>query len=140
MTDTLRVLQLFRQYANLEFNHRKIVDDLRISEYTGRIVDAREVLGCTCGKDKNTCTAREHIVNTRKGYYKFITPVKPFVPPMETLIDPEVQLEKLRDQYREARKNGDQWKMEQILKFVERIKKAEPSFESLVQDTLLRKT
>jgi len=138
MTDTLRVLQLFRQYANLEFNHRKIVDDLRISEYTGRITDAREVLGCTCGKDKSTCTAREHIVNTRKGYYKFITPVKPFVPPVETLIDPEVQLEKLRNQYREARKNGDQWKMEQILKFVERIKKAEPSFTSLVQDTLLK--
>lgn len=138
MTDTLRVLQLFRQYANLEFNHRKIVDDLRISEYTGRITDAREVLGCTCGKDKDACTAREHIVNTRKGYYKFITPVKPFVPPMETLIDPEVQLEKLRNQYREARKNGDQWKMEQILKFVERIKKAEPSFASLVQDALLK--
>lgn len=139
MTDVERVLQLFRQYANLEFNHRKIVDDLRISEYTGRITDAREVLGCTCGKDKNTCAAREHIVNTRKGYYKFITPVKPFIPPMETLIDPEVQLEKLRNQYREARKNGDQWKMEQILKMVERIKKAEPSFEKLVQDTLLNK-
>lgn len=138
MTDVERVLQLFRQYANLEFNHRKIVDDLRISEYTGRITDAREVLGCTCGKDKDTCTAREHIVNTRKGYYKFVTPVKPFIPPAETLIDPEVQLEKLRGQYREARKNGDELKMKMILRLVENIKKAEPSFEKLVQDTLLK--
>lgn len=136
MTDCERVLQLFRNFANIEINHRRIVDDLRISEYTGRIVDAREVLGCTCGKDKDTCTAREHIVNTRKGYYKFITPVKPFIPPIETLIDPEVQLEKLRNQYREARKNGDELKMKMILRLVENIKNAPPSSIQQVQQAL----
>ena len=138
MTDCERVLQLFRNFANIEINHRRIVDDLRISEYTGRIVDAREVLGCTCGKDKDTCAAREHIVNTRKGYYKFITPVKPFTPPEAPKLSVEDQLEKLRDQYREARKNGDELKMKMILRLVENIKKAKPSFEKLVQDALLK--
>ena len=136
MTDVERVLQLFRQYANLEFNHRKIVDDLRISEYTGRITDAREVLGCTCGKDKDTCTAREHIVNTRKGYYKFITPVKPFTPPEAPKLSVEDQLEKLRDQYRDARKNGDELKMKMILRLVENIKNAPPSSIQQVQQAL----
>lgn len=136
MTDVERVLQLFRNFANIEINHRKIVDDLRISEYTGRIVDTREVLGCTCGKDKDACTAREHIVNTRKGYYKFITPVEPFTPPETPKLSVEDELEKLRDQYREAKKNGDELKMKMILRLVDNIKNAPPSFVQQVQQAL----
>jgi len=136
MTDAERVLQLFRNFSNIEINHRKIVDDLRISEYTGRIVDAREVLGCTCGKDKDTCTAREHIVNTRKGYYKFVTPTKPFTPPEAPKLSVEDQLEKLRDQYREAKKRGDEVKMRMIEISANQIKNAKPTFIQQVQQAL----
>lgn len=136
MTDTQRVLQLFKDHANQEINHRMIVDGLRISEYTGRITDARVELNCTCGKDKTTCTAREHIINTRKGYYKFVTPVAPPVLPVEKKLDPEEQLEKMREQYREAKKNNDQRRMNMILRLVDNIKNADPSFEQLVQQTL----
>lgn len=137
MTDVNRVIQLFKDNPNREINHRRIVDDLRISEYTGRITDAREILGCTCGKDKTTCQSTEHIVNTRKGYYKFITPVKPFVPPVETTIDPQRQLERLREQYREAKKNNDTQSMKMIELMAKNIKTAKPAFLTKVQSALL---
>lgn len=76
MTDKQRLLGFFRSNSNREVNaYTEIVgpEGLRILEYSGRISELREDLGCTCGKEPLYCQAQEHILNTRKGYYKFIT-------------------------------------------------------------------
>jgi len=76
MTDKQRLLGFFRSNPNREVDaYTEIVgvDGLRILEYTGRISDVRKDLGCTCGEEPLYCQATEHIINTRKGYYKFVT-------------------------------------------------------------------
>lgn len=72
MTDVERVENYLRGTQGAEFNHRRIVDDMRITEYSGRISDVRRKWGCTCGQDKTTCMAIEHVQNTRKGYYRYL--------------------------------------------------------------------
>lgn len=115
MTDTQKVLKLFRENPNKELNHRIIVVDMGISEYTGRIRNARVELGCTCGEDKATCTAPEHIVNTRKGFYKFVTSMDVVKPRQEqimvTLKELKQRRESLVEEYLEAKKRGDQMHM-----------------------------
>lgn len=75
MTDRERLLAFFRENPNREVNAytELVAGGLQILEYTGRISDVREHLGCTCGQDINQCRATEHVQNTRKGYYKFVT-------------------------------------------------------------------
>ncbi len=110
MTDTQRVLKLFRENPNMELNHRIIVVEMGISEYSGRITNAREELGCTCGKDKDACTASEHIVNTRKGFYKFVTSVEVIKPREEqimvTLDELKQRRKALVSEYLEAKKKA----------------------------------
>ena len=72
MTDVQRVEAFLRGTQGAEFNHRRIVDDMHITEYSGRISDVRKLWGCTCGQDKTRCTSIEHIQNTRKGYYRYV--------------------------------------------------------------------
>lgn len=123
MTDVERVLRLFRDHTNIEINHRMIVDDLHISEYTGRITDARDKLGCTCGRDKKSCTALEHIVNTRKGYYRFVSKTPVWKPaPVVVTLGVDQQLAKLRQQYKQAKARGDEVQMDVIKRLAERIK------------------
>lgn len=104
MTDKQRLLEYFKSKPNTEVNaYTEIVgvEGLRILEYSGRISDLREDLGCTCGKDPAECTASEHILNTRKGYYKFVT----FMQPVWQSVDPqtlEEKLEALRIAYKNA--------------------------------------
>lgn len=71
--DGERVLSFFQNHPNEERSHREIVVGMGISAYTERIGDARKIIGCTCQIDAQECEATEHIINTRKGYYKFIT-------------------------------------------------------------------
>lgn len=102
MTDKQRLLEYFKTKPNTEVNaYLEIVaSGLRILEYSGRISDIREDLGCTCGKDPAECTASEHILNTRKGYYKFVT-----YEPVWQSVDPvtlEEKLEDLRIAYKNA--------------------------------------
>lgn len=76
MTHKQRIYAFLKAHEGREFNHRMIIDSsprgLGISEYSGRFADIREDIGCTCGKDQNSCTATEHIINTRKNYYKYV--------------------------------------------------------------------
>ncbi len=76
-SDANRLLAFFRNNPNREINaYVEIVgvDGLRILEYTGRTADARKMIDCHCAKtDPLPCRAKEHIINTRKGYYKYIT-------------------------------------------------------------------
>jgi hypothetical protein len=120
MTDAKRILALFRQRPNTEICCTELVmgqffGTKKIIEYTGRLKNARDILGCTCGEDKNSCTASEHIVNTRKGFYKFITQVEVVKPREEQVVvnlqELKQRREALRDEYREAKAKGDQMHM-----------------------------
>lgn len=75
-THKQRLYDFFKAFEGQEVNHRRIIDrhptGLGITEYSGRISDLRKNFGCTCGENKSTCTANEHIINTRKNYYKYI--------------------------------------------------------------------
>lgn len=70
-THKQKILALFKENEGHEINHRRIVVDLGISEYTGRITDLRRDFGCTHGEG-TPCTSDEHIINTRKNYYKYL--------------------------------------------------------------------
>lgn len=117
MTDKDRLLQFFRSNPNREVNaYLEIVgpEGLRILEYTGRISDVREDLGCTCGQDQNSCTASEHIQNTRKGYYRFVTKFIEKRPVSVPLAELEAKRQALRAKYVEARANKDEMGMKII--------------------------
>jgi len=73
--DWLRILDYFRSRPDEEINayNELVVNNLHILEYTGRISDARKQIGCNCGRgNPKLCSAKEHIINTRKGYYKYV--------------------------------------------------------------------
>lgn len=75
MNDMTRVLLLFRQSAGRMITNHEIIrgqffGTKPILEYTGRITDARKEINCTCGKDKKSCIALEHIISV--GDNKFI--------------------------------------------------------------------
>lgn len=70
--DRQRLLSYLRANEGREINaFTEIVNGLKILEYTGRLTDCRKMIGCTCASNI-FCTSQEHIVNTRKGYYKYI--------------------------------------------------------------------
>lgn len=71
-TDVLIVRDFVRNTGGREFHFNEIVRGLNIVEYSGRISNVRTLFECTCGKDKKTCTAIEHIQNTRKCYYRYL--------------------------------------------------------------------
>lgn len=117
MTDKQRLLAYFKSKPNTEVNaYLEIVaSGLRILEYSGRISDIRKDLGCTCGEDQNTCTSREHIRNTRKGFYKFVTGQEEIGEVyMIKFEDLEKRRQKLARQYVEAREKGDEGLMRLI--------------------------
>lgn len=70
--DVLIVRDFVRNTGGREFHFNEIVRGLNIIEYSGRISDVRKKFDCTCGQDKRTCTAIEHIQNTRKCYYRYL--------------------------------------------------------------------
>lgn len=78
MTDRERVLALFRNSNGILISSSMLIDGQyygtkRIIEYTGRIKDARNEIGCTCGKDQRLCTAQEHIINVKTNWYRYVS-------------------------------------------------------------------
>lgn len=71
MTHADIVERLFRASQGRNVNLHEILAK-GIVEYTGRIADVRKRWGCICGKDSATCTANEHIVNVKTGWYRYI--------------------------------------------------------------------
>lgn len=76
MTDKDRILAHFRNSGGRLISCSELVDGRfygtkRIIEYSGRITDARKEVGCTCGQDKDTCTADEHIRNVKTNWYQY---------------------------------------------------------------------
>lgn len=91
MTDAQRILALFRHSNGRLITSGEMVagqfyGKKPIIEYTGRITDARNELGCTCGQDQSTCKAQEHIRNVKQNYYQYVSslPKKPKLEPTET--------------------------------------------------------
>lgn len=70
-TDGEKVLEMFKSQPGKWVNHRYIIVDMGISEYTGRIGDARGLIKCTHGDKTIKCIAEEHIINVKKGWYMF---------------------------------------------------------------------
>lgn len=75
MNDTQRVLKLFRSSEGRVIRNNEIIQGnfygtKPVLEYTGRMSDARKIIDCTCGQDKDSCTALEHIISI--GNNKFI--------------------------------------------------------------------
>lgn len=71
MTDGERVLAMFRHHEGEWVNHRHIIVDMGISEYTGRIGDARGIILCRCGEKGVICSSDQHIVNVKRGWYMY---------------------------------------------------------------------
>ena len=71
MTHADIVEKLFRSSLGRNVNLHEILAK-GIVEYSGRITDVRKRWNCTCGKDSATCTASEHIVNVKTGWYRYI--------------------------------------------------------------------
>lgn len=71
LTDGEKVLEMFKSQPGKWVNHRYIIVDMGISEYTGRIGDARNLIHCTHGDKTIKCTAEEHIINVKKGWYMY---------------------------------------------------------------------
>jgi len=108
LTDSLRVLQLFRKSAGQLISNATIMagdyfGTKPIATYTARITDARDLIGCTCGLDETTCKAQEHIRNVKKNWYQYVgkQPVKPSGPAKAWVDVQELrrQLEQLRTRY-----------------------------------------
>ena len=131
MTNKNRILALFRNsngrlVSSTELVMGEYYGTKKIIEYTGRICDARKELGCTCGESKQTCEAQEHIVNVKTNWYQY----QSSLPKREVvglqresiMLNTEQQLAKLRDQYRRARDQGDEMRMDLIKKMAHRIK------------------
>lgn len=78
MSDKTRLLALFRQSNGRLITSSEMIDGRfdngkRIIEYTGRLKDARDEMGCTCGEDPKKCLGSEHIVNVRTNFYQYQT-------------------------------------------------------------------
>lgn len=142
MTDTQRVLKLFRENPSMELNHRIIVVEMGISEYTGRLKNARDMIGCTCGTDKDTCSASEHIINTRKGFYKYVSDrITEVIEPKGTMVNLEELKQKrleLVKKYKQAKSSGNQFQMRLIEAQGKMIRHAIDKHEqvSLIKETL----
>lgn len=123
MTHKEKILKLFRENEGKEINHRRIIDSepagLGISEYSGRITDLREDFGCTCSESQFGCTAKEHIVNTKKNYYRYESSLPQRKPNFEAFHMPQKNdlpddLHQLRVMWTKAQKCGDQILMRRI--------------------------
>lgn len=107
--DWQRLQVFFESNEGREVNaYTEIVINMRILEYTGRITDLRHHFGCVCASGQ-TCYSDKHIVNTRKGYYKYLSDTT-----KEIMDTPQDKLADLRQQYVEAKKAGDEVKMKLI--------------------------
>jgi hypothetical protein len=131
MTGKKRIPALFRNSNGRLISATELVmgeyyGSKKIIEYTGRIKDARDEIGCTCGENKNGCQAQEHIVNVKTNWYQY----KSSLPKREVvglqresvMLSTEQQLAKLRDQYRKARAKNDELRMDLIKRMAHRIK------------------
>lgn len=111
MTDSLRVLSYFRKSGGQLISNAQIMagdyfGSKPIATYTARITDARDLIGCNCGIDQNTCKAKEHIRNVKKNWYQYVG-VKPEIKkePAQSYVDVNLlkrQLEELRVRYTSA--------------------------------------
>lgn len=115
MTDCERILALFRNSFERRINVNEIVDgkyfgSKKIIEYSGRITDAREEMGCTCGKDKKSCTASEHIINVKRNWYQYrsdkVEVKKEVVKPVN-IAEVTRKLAILKEEYRKAQNDAD---------------------------------
>lgn len=112
MTDTERVLSLFRRSNGKLISNSSIVDgkffgNKPILNWSARITDARDVIGCNCGIDQDSCTAKEHIRNVKKNRYQYVSVnYTPAVKSVEVSVDIDVlkiQIEALRTQYSQVK-------------------------------------
>lgn len=76
MSDKTRLLALFRRSNGRLISSSEMIDGKfdsgkRIIEYTGRLKDARDAMGCTCGDDPKRCVSGEHIVNVKTNWYQY---------------------------------------------------------------------
>ncbi len=111
MTDTQRVLQLFRKsggklISNSSISAGQYFGTKPILNWSARITDARDEIDCNCGQDQDTCTAVEHIRNVKKNWYRYegLQPVAPVELP-RVYVDVrqiEKQLQELRIKYASA--------------------------------------
>lgn len=121
MIDRDRILALFRHSGGRLITSGEMVagqfyGKKPIIEYTGRITDARNELGCTCGQDQSTCKAQEHIRNVKQNYYQYVSslPKKPKLEPTEEKLAPSnlasavLQRNQLRKEYKMMIETGRQ--------------------------------
>jgi hypothetical protein len=120
MTDAQRVLQLFKTSQGRRISCAELVEgnyfgSKKIIEYSGRITDARKIIGCSCGKDPNACTASEHILNIKRNWYQYRGSLDVVEVRKEQIMVSVEELEQKRNElataYREARANGDATRM-----------------------------
>jgi hypothetical protein len=120
MTDAQRILQLFRTSQGRRISCAELVEgnyfgSKKIIEYSGRITDARKIIGCSCGKDPNACTASEHILNIKRNWYQYRGSLDVVEVRKEQIMVSVEELEQKRNElataYREARANGDATRM-----------------------------
>ena len=120
MTDAQRILQLFRTSQGRRISCAELVEgnyfgSKKIIEYSGRITDARKIIGCSCGKDPNSCTASEHILNVKRNWYQYRGSLDVVEVRKEQIMVSVEELEQKRNElataYREARANGDATRM-----------------------------
>lgn len=71
-TDILRVEEFFRNSKGRLVDLKEITVGMDITEYSGRISNVRTKWSCTCGQNKLTCEAVEHIKNIRKCKYRYV--------------------------------------------------------------------
>lgn len=132
MIDRDRLLAYFRDHPNQEICCTTLVEGdyygtKKIIEYTGRIKNARDFLGCTCGEEPLYCQADEHIINTRKGYYKFVTQVvevkelPPFFANRTAIL--QAKRDSLAKDWMEANRSGDEVKRKIIETVGKRIRR-----------------
>ena len=107
MTDTQRVLQLFRRsngklVSNSSISAGQYFGTKPILNWSARITDARDEIKCNCGQDETTCTAQEHIRNVKKNWYQYVGKRVVTPEPAKAWVDVNElrrQLEDLRTRY-----------------------------------------
>ena len=126
MNDTQRVMSLFRASKGRMITNHEIIRGQfygvkPVLEYTGRISDVRKIFDCSCGKDKDSCTASEHIISVgdNKFIYKSeqteeIKRQSETLPVSVNLNSLKTKLLKLRSQYRSLSENDPMRKILEV--------------------------
>lgn len=70
--DALKLQAFYRRNKDRRVHSDEICALLGNHSYTERHTDIRKDFECTCGEDKKTCTALEHIQSLGKGYFWYI--------------------------------------------------------------------